>query len=156
MLSDFPSALKLIIIIVFLMSLCFLSVGIYLLTYRKLMGKDKLVKVDAVIIDVKEEDSTDFYTPGDGYMRTITYYPVYRYLYDGKEYEAMGKVGGMKNYYKIGQKVIAYINKDTKELHKTDSEDSVVNKISFIFILVGVLLLVATIITLVISCNIFR
>ena len=58
MLSDFPSALKLIIIIVFLMSLCFLSVGIYLLTYRKLMGKDKLVKVDAVIIDVKEEDST--------------------------------------------------------------------------------------------------
>lgn len=156
MLSDFPSVLKLIIIIVFLMSLCFLSAGIYLLIYRKLMGRDKLVKVDAVIVDVKEDDSTDFYTPGDSYMRIITYYPVYRYIYEDKEYEVIGKVGGMKNYYKIGQKVIAYIDKDTKKLYKTDIEDPVANKISFIFILVGLLLLAAAIITLVISYTIFK
>ena len=68
----------------------------------------------------------------------------------------MGKVGGMKNYYKIGQKVIAYIDKDTKKLYKTDIEDPVASKISFIFILVGLLLLAAAIITLVISYTVFK
>ena len=92
------------------------------------------IKMEAEIIEVrkKRESSTD----SEGYSSTTDmYYPVYKYIYEGKEYSKESNVGVSRSRkYKVGEKMNIVFMGD-------DPQNAEVKSLLSLWIMPGVILL---------------
>lgn len=99
--------------IVYLVSLCFLFIGIVFIvislgmrTARRKAEELCTVSVPAIIVSIVEESS---YSSMD-HTKTRSWYPVYEYAYKDELYKIKSNIGGLQSDYKIGTKTTLLIN----------------------------------------------
>lgn len=99
--------------IVYLVSLCFLFIGIVFIvislgmrTARRKAEELCTVSVPAIIVSIVEESSYS----SMGHTKTRSWYPVYEYAYKDELYKIKSNIGGLQSDYKIGTKTTLLIN----------------------------------------------
>lgn len=99
--------------IVYLVSLCFLFIGIVFIvislgmrTARRKAEELCTVSVPAIIVSIVEESS---YSSMD-HTKTRSWYPAYEYAYKDELYKIKSNIGGLQSDYKIGTKTTLLIN----------------------------------------------
>ena len=124
-----------------IVGIIFIGVGIFMYISNNNLVKKCTEEVEAVVVDMKEDFSSD--DDGDIY----TYYPIIEYRVDEETIKSTMSKGSSNPEYKLGDKVtILYNPNNTKEfIIKGDKSSGI---FSFVFMGLGVLVTVFGVITL--------
>ena len=120
-----------------LVGVVFFAAGAWM-TYTSIHRKGHCTEETmATIVDYEEHETTDH----DTLTVDVSFFPVYRYHVDGKEYESIGTVGSGRKKYDIGDEVlIVYNPADPKEFEEPgDNKKSLGGGILALVIGIGLL-----------------